>query len=113
MASQIDPAVFNDLRRMTDPGFIGQLVDTFLEDAPGQFSAMKAALASEKPEDFRRAAHSVKSNAATFGAGRLAELARELEMLGRENRLELAEGKLQEMEALFESVARELREMTA
>ena len=56
MTSQIDSAVFEDLLRMTDAAFIHQLVETFLEDTPDQFSAMKAAVAAGQQEDFRRAA---------------------------------------------------------
>jgi HPt (histidine-containing phosphotransfer) domain-containing protein len=109
MNSQIDLTVFEDLRRMTDADFVHQLVDTFLEDTPALFIAMKAALEAGKPEDFRRAAHSVKSNAATFGAGGLSDMARELERLGRENQLDAAGSRLQEMETLYQSVAEELR----
>lgn len=112
MASQIDPLVFNELREMTDAAFISQLVETFLEDAPAQFEVMQSALASGNAGELRRAAHSVKSNAATFGAASLAELARQLEMLGKEGRLGPAPGKLQELRSLFEPVARELRELS-
>ena len=70
---------------------------------------MKAAVAAGQQEDFRRAAHSVKSNAATFGANGLSDLARELERMGRENQLEAAGNRLQEMETLYQSVAVELK----
>lgn len=112
MASQIDPLVFNELRKMTDPSFLSHLVDAFLEDAPAQFELMQSALASGDAGEFRRAAHSIKSNAATFGAASLSELARELEMLGKEGRLEEAGKKLQEIHSLFVLVARELRELS-
>jgi HPt (histidine-containing phosphotransfer) domain-containing protein len=68
-------------------------------------------LASGNADDFRRAAHSVKSNAATFGAAGLADLAHELESLSKEDRLDAAGGRLQEMESLFRAVARELKEL--
>jgi len=112
MTPHIDAGVFNELRRMTDAAFIAQLVETFLEDAPAQFTLMQAALAEGDPEDLRRAAHSVKSNAATFGAGRLAEMARELEDLAKAGRLEGAQTRLVEIEMLFGSVAQELRELS-
>ena len=111
MSTQVDPRVFHDLQQMTDAAFVQQLVDTFLEDVPVQVNSMQAALAARSPVDFQRAAHSVKSNAATFGASRLAELARELEQMGRENRLEGAPERLQELESLFRSVAGELKEL--
>ena len=41
--------------------------------------ALDAALAAKDADGFRRTAHSLKSNSLTFGANRLADLAREQE----------------------------------
>ncbi len=43
---------------------------------------LRASLADGNAERFRRAAHSLKSNASTFGATALAALARDLELDG-------------------------------
>lgn len=59
----------------------------------------------------RRAAHTLKSNAATFGANELSALARELEMLGRENNLE-AGNRLEVLQEAFESVKQQLNELS-
>ena len=85
--TEIDRAAFDSLKQMAGADFIGQLIDTFLEDAPKLIRELHAALKAKDAETFRRAAHSLKSNAASFGAHRLSELARQLEMLGRENKL--------------------------
>ena len=55
------------------------LVDTFLGEAPRILATMREALAKEKRSDLHRGAHSLKSTAGTFGAGRLSKLCRELE----------------------------------
>src|SRR5512143_2499162 len=94
MSAEIDRNTFESLRQMTDGDFVDQLVDTFLEDAPIQIRQMKTFVQTGDAEAFRRAAHSVKSNAATFGAIRLSDLARELETLGKENALEAASDKI-------------------
>jgi len=112
MPSKIDPNTFDSLRQMTDAAFVSQLVDTFLEDAPRQIKEMRAALKEGDAETFRRLAHSIKSNAATFGALELSDQARELEMLGKENKLDQVAGSLDAFEATFKSVARELRDLT-
>ena len=86
----IDLAVFVNLREMMGADFMVELVDTYLQDSPEMLAQMHQALDAQDAESFRRAAHSLKSNSANFGAMQLSSLARELEMMGRENRLEQA-----------------------
>ena len=83
----IDLAVFGNLREMMGADFMVELVDTYLQDSPEMLAQMHQALDAQDAESFRRAAHSLKSNSANFGAMQLSALARELEMMGRENRL--------------------------
>ncbi len=78
----IDPHVFDELQANAGADFVAELVDTFGAEAPPLFAEMRSALAADAAERFRRAAHSIKSNASTFGATRLAALARELELGG-------------------------------
>jgi HPt (histidine-containing phosphotransfer) domain-containing protein len=78
----IDRATFEDLKATAGAEFVGELVDTFLAEAPGMLGAMRDALAVNDAARFRRAAHSLKSNAGTFGALALAAMARELEVGG-------------------------------
>jgi HPt (histidine-containing phosphotransfer) domain-containing protein len=78
----IDSAVFNELRDTAGPEFVTELVDTFLEEAPRMLADLKSARDAADAERFRRAAHSIKSNAATFGAAELASLARAIELGG-------------------------------
>lgn len=106
--SQIDMNTFNDLKDSTGADYIGELIDAFLDDAPNLFAQMKSALENKDAESFRRAAHSMKSNAATFGAMELSTLAKELESLGRENNLEIG-NRLGIMEESFRQVESQLR----
>ena len=80
--SVIDPATFAELQGAAGAEFVSELVGTFLEEAPGMLADLRAALAVRDAERFRRAAHSLKSNGLTFGAGTLAAMARELELGG-------------------------------
>jgi HPt (histidine-containing phosphotransfer) domain-containing protein len=106
--STLDLNTFNDLKESTGADYIGELIDAFLDDAPDLFTQMKSALANKDAESFRRAAHSMKSNAATFGAMELSMLAKELESAGRENNLEIG-NKLEVMEEAFRQVESQLR----
>jgi HPt (histidine-containing phosphotransfer) domain-containing protein len=109
--TEIDTAAFESLKQMAGADFIGQLIETFLEDAPKLIRELHSALKAKDAETFRRAAHSLKSNAASFGANRLSELAKELEMLGRENKLAGLGDRLQVLEDAYKSVAKELQEL--
>jgi histidine phosphotransfer protein HptB len=80
--SAIDRAVFSDLRNTTGAEFVAELVDTFIGEGPAMLTELRDAYARRDAERFRRAAHSLKSNGNTFGALKLAELARELELNG-------------------------------
>jgi len=110
MSSLIDMNTFNGLKESTGADFIGELVDTFLEDAPSLIQQMREALARRDADAFRRAAHSMKSNAATFGAMQLSLLAKELESMGRGNNLDIG-NKLEVMSDMFARVETELRKM--
>jgi histidine phosphotransfer protein HptB len=78
----IDQAVYAELQDTAGAEFVAELVDTFLEEAPGMLAELRSARADAHAERFRRAAHSLKSNSNTFGALRLGVLARELELRG-------------------------------
>ena len=102
--SVINQATFTELKQVSGDDFINELIDTFLEDAPKMIEEIRSALASGNVETFRRAAHSMKSNAATFGAVELSALAKELEMLGKENKLHETGDRLRALEESFASV---------
>ena len=78
----IDPHIFDELQANAGADFVAELVDTFAEEAPALLAELRSALASGAAERFRRAAHSLKSNSSSFGATRLATLARALEVEG-------------------------------
>jgi HPt (histidine-containing phosphotransfer) domain-containing protein len=78
----IDPTVYATLQSTVGAEFAAELVDTFLEEASGMLAELRSARTENHADRFRRAAHSLKSNSGTFGASRLAALARELELNG-------------------------------
>jgi len=104
----IDKATFEELKQMSGANFINELIDAFLEDAPNMIQNMRTALATKDVESFRRNAHSLKSNAYTFGATELGALSRELEFMGRENNLDVG-NRIEVLNELFGKVAEELK----
>ncbi len=64
------------------------LIDTFLGHVAGQVEALATALERGEVDEVRRGAHTLKANAATFGAAPLADLCRELEAAGKAGTLE-------------------------
>jgi histidine phosphotransfer protein HptB len=104
----IDGATFAELQDTAGPEFVGELVGTFLEEAPLMLAELRAAQAAASVDAFRRAAHSIKSNANTFGALRLGEMARELELGG----LAGDAGPIDALQAEYERVAAALQELT-
>ena len=107
--SPINQATLNELIQSTDYDFVKDLIDTYLEDTPKMFGEMQQALSAHNPEAFRRAAHSLKSNSASFGAMHLSAQAKELEMLGKAGNLAEVGNRLASLAAEFDRVKEVLR----
>jgi HPt (histidine-containing phosphotransfer) domain-containing protein len=86
----IDRAAFGSLMDSLggDREFLGELLDVYFEDAPRLLERMHAALAPANAEEFRRAAHSLKSTSANFGAMALSRMCKGLEDLGKTGELD-------------------------
>ncbi len=106
---ELDMSTFEELKQISGADFINELVDTYLDDAPKLIREMQSALQAGDADAFRRAAHSLKSNSATFGAMRLSAQAKELEMLAKEGKLDEAGSKLPEVQPTLDSVMAELK----
>ncbi len=106
----IDPTTFEELKQMSGEDFINELIDAFLDDAPNMLLQMRQALVTNDVETFRRNAHSLKSNANTFGATELASLAKELEFMAKDNNLDIGD-RLDVLNDSFTVVAEELKRM--
>ena len=79
----LDTAPLDELVATTDREFVGELIGTFVADAPALIAQLRQALAANDAGAFRRAAHSLKSNGASLGALELSAQAKALEMLGK------------------------------
>ncbi|MGI8971456.1 MAG: Hpt domain-containing protein [Dehalococcoidia bacterium] len=103
----LDSAALGRLRAMLEGGpadELAMLVEGFMEDATQQIETIQTALTSGYLELLRRTAHTLKSNAATFGASLLSEHCQRLEGLTRSGGMEGAEGLVAAIEEAFEQV---------
>ncbi len=86
-------------------GSVRELIETFLGDVSGRMAMLTAAVERNNVEVARLEAHTLKANAATFGAVRLTELCRELEGAAKV-------GTLEGGSALLAQIAEELERVT-
>jgi HPt (histidine-containing phosphotransfer) domain-containing protein len=96
-----------------DQEFVAELVEQFIADTPGLVSAARAGLESGDVDEVRRAAHTLKSNAATFGAHELAERSRRLEEEAKTGAIEDGMGQIDAIADELERVRDALPAATA
>jgi HPt (histidine-containing phosphotransfer) domain-containing protein len=102
----IDRAVLDGLLDSVggDKEFVGELLQVYFEDSPQLVAAMRSALAAGNADEFRRAAHSLKSNSANFGAMQLSRVCRGLEEMGKAGNLDGAADQVLAMESEYARV---------
>ena len=103
--ARLDPAALEQLHELGGDEFVADLVATFVADAP----PLLAALRGTDVDEVRRAAHTLKSNGATFGATRFSELCRELEVQAKAGDLTGAPALATRIEEEYALVVEDLR----
>ena len=106
----LDRATLDELTASLGSDFVRELAGTFGAEAPAMLGALRRALADGDAEAFRRAAHTLKSNAHTFGAAGLGARAKALEHGGLAH-ARATSGVLDDLEREYERVARALSEL--
>ena len=89
---------------------IDELVETFLDDAPGRMGGIEAAVLSALAEETRLAAHAYKSSAANMYAKHLADLLAQLESAGMEGDTARATELLPEVQVAHDATVAQLKE---
>ncbi len=83
----LEATALESLRELGGDDFLTQVIDEFLADAPNLLAALRRSLEQDDADELRRAAHTLKSNGATFGAEEFSELCRELEEAAKSGQL--------------------------
>lgn len=73
-----------------NPEALNQLISMFFDNTPKLLLQIKNAIEANDPVGVRQAAHSLKSNAAQFGAIELEALTKDLELMGRSETIDNA-----------------------
>jgi HPt (histidine-containing phosphotransfer) domain-containing protein len=107
----IDAEGWEMFKSMADPASLVELLESYLDDSPELIRQMHLGLAAGDVDGVRRAAHSLKSNSASFGGNRMANAARELEMIAKSGTLEGAEPRLATVEVEYSQLAARLMEL--
>ncbi len=104
----LDPTALDRLRRMgrRGPQLLAKVSRNYVETRAEMCERLRTARQKGDAADFERTAHTFKSNTATLGGARLADLLQQLELAGREARLST------DLEALLDRVALEVEEFT-
>jgi HPt (histidine-containing phosphotransfer) domain-containing protein len=107
----IDRAAFTTLLDMLggDTAFLGEMIDEFFNDTPTLLADMRQALRTKDAVVLRRAAHTLKSNSANFGALALSAQCKALEELSRAGTLDDAPTLVAQIEAAYEQARRALQ----
>lgn len=87
-----------------DVDFLKELVEAYLDSSPELFGSMQQAIMTGDAPALQRAAHSLKSGSASFGAVTFASACKELEELGKMGMLTQADNKLKALEAAYSEV---------
>ncbi|MFY9825170.1 MAG: two-component regulator propeller domain-containing protein [Thermoanaerobaculia bacterium] len=109
----LDPVYLDRLRQLEEAGgrsIVGEIVDSFLGEAPRRLSRMREVLAAGDGAALSFAAHSLKGGSAQLGALRLAALSHALDLRARESDFAGAAGIFAEIEREVERLAPVLRQ---
>ena len=97
-----------ELREAGVEELIGDLLDTFVQDAPVRFAALEQAMQGGDSKAIESAAHAFKSGAGTIRATYLADILLNIETAGRTGHPETARDLIEPMRAEYLAVMREL-----
>lgn len=89
---------------------LAELIESFLDEGPGLIARMDGAARAGDAEALRRAAHTMKSSAADFGALALSRLCHTMESLGRAGRTDGAVALSEEAAGSYRAAAAALRD---
>ena len=107
----IDNSALDEIRSLQKPGrenLLQKIVGLYVEQAKVLQERIGHAVATADATELRESAHSLKSSSGNVGAMRVSALSRELELAGREGRLDGTDLLFDELVVELERAVREL-----
>lgn len=105
--SVLDPRVFTDLRELMGDD-LGEFIITYLGNSPQLIHKMEQALNNKDTEALFHAAHQLKGGSGSIGALKLADLALQIEKIGKSGSIDGISSLLQQLQAEYAQLEREL-----
>jgi HPt (histidine-containing phosphotransfer) domain-containing protein len=108
----LDPSALESYREFMGEeadSFIATITSMYIENVPGLIRDMEDALKDADRVTLVRAAHTLKSNSATIGARKLAEMSADLEKAGKDSSSEELAVKIAQAKDELDKVLQELR----
>ncbi len=106
----LDSAALDNIRSLDDDGAVlGEVIQMYLDEAPGHLGALREALVAGDAEGLGRVAHALKSASFNVGAMGLGEICRRVERQGRAGDLNGAAELVESIERLYRQVEPALR----
>jgi CheY-like chemotaxis protein len=96
-----------------DRGALSELITSYLNDTLKLLRDLRQALETNRPDLLRRAAHSLKSSSRDFGALGLSALGRQLEEIGKDNRVSGAAELIAQAESAYEPLRIMLQQISS
>jgi HPt (histidine-containing phosphotransfer) domain-containing protein len=96
------------LAEATEPALFNQMFASFLSDSTERISILRSAANTIDAERLQATAHAMKGASANVGAMNMAEIARQLEILGRTSSVTGAIALIEAMESEFEHAKNEI-----
>jgi PAS domain S-box-containing protein len=100
-----------DIGKSTDPGFLQQVLEMFMRQAPADIEIIRNALDSGDFSSMWKAAHKLKGTSLNIGALRLSEICRDIEKKGRNLETSGLYGLCMQLEADYKATVAELKEL--
>ena len=104
----IDLTVFNEIRNLMEDS-MGEFIHTYLSNSPKLITGMEQGLANTDAEAIYHNAHQLKGGSGSIGAMKLADIAMEIEKIGRAGSTEGLASLLADLGAEFQRVEQELK----
>lgn len=109
----LDPTTVQRLVEALSPTLVAELIQAFLEDSPSMVDTIRRAGPTADPGEVRLAAHTLRSNADTFGASDLASLCTNLETQARAGALAETEPLISHITAEYDRCRSALKSLEA
>jgi HPt (histidine-containing phosphotransfer) domain-containing protein len=106
----LDTSLLDQLREI-DPGFVKDLVATFLEDAPKRLQLLGIAVADRQCDAIRLEAHGLKGSALGIGAARMASVCQAIEHAAQAGSLDEAVACFTGLDEEFQTASRALQDL--